>query len=887
MRSIFLLSLSIATTAPAQSAEAPATATLAPDTEARWVSFDLTPGNQIRFALTLDGKTVTAILDTGVSDTVIARQSSAAHSKRVRNDGKATAIGGAVAIGRLPTREIAFGGLTQAGGTVAVADLPALATGSATAVDMLVGRDLTADYALDVDYANHRFRLLPSGRLPFRGVTAPLKISAQRRLYESAIDVGTTRLAPIVVDTGDGSALTLSQAAWRGVASQAGGVTTAVSFGLAGPTVNQLAIVDDVRVGDNAGREIETRIEPRDGFSETIGVAGRIGSGFLQRYRVLLDPGAGRMVLAPGPEADDAPLRSTSGLLLGVEPDKLKVLHVMARRSRGGERLARRRFDLPDRQPAGGERVCQQPAGTVVGRRSGDQGLAGPVRRHLAFADAQALLLTVRRPMIGRPAEPHLAAVLILLFAIAVRIWDFGNPVIHVDEQYYLLVGDRLLHGDLPYVDIWDRKPIGLFLLFAAIRLLPGDGIGAYQIIATLFAAATAWAVWRGARTLGAASMGALGAAAAYLLLLSLLGGRGGQAPVFYNLPVNTAILLTLRLPALAQQRAIGKIVTNGIAACALAGLAIQIKYTAAVEGAFVGCTHLWFLCRAGGRVPQVIAAAIGWALVGLAPTLAAIAFYRSEGPAAFAAFWFANFTSIALRSTYPTGQLVMRLLGIVAILSPIAACAWFAVRARMRDGASGSRWRIAIGWLFAAVGGFVSIGTFFDHYALPLIAPLAMLAAATFARARCAMAATLALAVVLLIGQAIQRPDDSSGARDVARIVARNSGGGCPYVFIGDTITYRLANACLPTAYAFPNLLAYSTEQGATGIDEAAEVRRILAARPPVIVTSDRRLSIWNPGSLRAVKAALARDYRPVFATPRAGYRTIVYLRRDRVMTR
>ena len=42
------------------------------------------------------------------------------------------------------------------------------------------------------------------------------------------------------------------------------------------------------------------------------------GSGFLQDYRVLLDPGAGRMVLAPGPGAGRLPLRSTSGLLLGV-----------------------------------------------------------------------------------------------------------------------------------------------------------------------------------------------------------------------------------------------------------------------------------------------------------------------------------------------------------------------------------------------------------------------------------------------------------------------------------------------------------------------------------------------------------------------------------------
>jgi C-terminal processing protease CtpA/Prc len=56
----------------------------------------------------------------------------------------------------------------------------------------------------------------------------------------------------------------------------------------------------------------------------------------LQNYRVLLDPGAGRMVLKPGPDADAPPLRSTSGLLVGLERDRLKVLHVM----RGGPAAA-------------------------------------------------------------------------------------------------------------------------------------------------------------------------------------------------------------------------------------------------------------------------------------------------------------------------------------------------------------------------------------------------------------------------------------------------------------------------------------------------------------------------------------------------------------------
>ena len=59
---------------------------------------------------------------------------------------------------------------------------------------------------------------------------------------------------------------------------------------------------------------------------------------------------------------------------------------------------------------------------------------------------------------------------------IAARAQTFGNPVIGFDEQFYLLVGDRMIHGAIPFVDIFDRKPIGLFLIYGAIRLLGGEG---------------------------------------------------------------------------------------------------------------------------------------------------------------------------------------------------------------------------------------------------------------------------------------------------------------------------------------------------------------------------------------------------------------------------
>src|SRR3546814_16837455 len=76
--------------------------------------------------------------------------------------------------------------------------------------------------------------------------------------------------------------------------------------------------------------DVEVRVERGGGFSQEVRAAGRIGASFLQRYRVLLDPGAGRMVLAPGRTATAPPLKSTSGLLVGSEGRRLDGLPVLS-----------------------------------------------------------------------------------------------------------------------------------------------------------------------------------------------------------------------------------------------------------------------------------------------------------------------------------------------------------------------------------------------------------------------------------------------------------------------------------------------------------------------------------------------------------------------------
>ena len=70
-----------------------------------------------------------------------------------------------------------------------------------------------------------------------------------------------------------------------------------------------------------------------------------------------------------------------------------------------------------------------------------------------------------------RLTRTHWAVFVILLVAVATRSATFGNPLVDMDDQFYWLVGRSWWDGHWPIVDIWDRKPVGLFLIYGAIWL--------------------------------------------------------------------------------------------------------------------------------------------------------------------------------------------------------------------------------------------------------------------------------------------------------------------------------------------------------------------------------------------------------------------------------
>ena len=484
-------------------------------------------------------------------------------------------------------------------------------------------------------------------------------------------------------------------------------------------------------------------------------------------------------------------------------------------------------------------------------------------------------------PSDAPPDRASVRLTVLILTALAARWLTFGSPVIHVDEPFYLTVAQAMTHGALPYVDIWDRKPVGLFLLYlpAAIWGLPAS-LYVYQAMAGAAAVGTAWLIARLADRAGWPS-GALPAAMFYLLWLDLADGQGGQTPVFYNLLTAGAAMLVLRATGAEAE---GERRWRGPTAMLLIGVGMQVKYTIAFEG--IGFA-LWLLLgdwrrRRSAAGPLLYALLL--AVAALTPTLAALGAYALLGQ--LDAFVFANFLSILHRGKDAAQLQANAIADAAAILSPLgfAAAGWRTTSTVPTERHAALFLRV---WLAVAVAAFVGFGGWYNHYTLPVMLPGAACAAALFERRRRSLAwAAVPLAVLFAAGQKVllaERSHRGTAAQFDALAARVGHGPGALFVYSGPVLLYPATGRPMPTRYIFPSHLQFHREAGSIGVDQAQELNRIFDSRPAAVVLSPAiddenpalrdlvKRRLWQGGYRATPPLPLGRDQVLVFRAPAA----------------
>ncbi len=422
----------------------------------------------------------------------------------------------------------------------------------------------------------------------------------------------------------------------------------------------------------------------------------------------------------------------------------------------------------------------------------------------------------------------------LLLFSLALRIANFGDWNFEVDDQWYALVGHRLLAGDTLYTDIFDRKGPALFLTYSALAVF-GSSVVPFQIAATLCAALTAFGTAQIAARIADARSG-LAAGLVLAAMMVVHGGANGQTPVFYNpLMLVCAWAVITRIDLLSR----GEIDRRVLAGFGAAGLAIAFKMSAVFEGVYFGLFALTVMLRSHGPSPRVFLNAAMLALMGAGPMLATAAWYLLTGH--FADLWQALVLSNFERTYFSDIERLQRTkLFLTLIWLPLTLAAGSMALLWMRAEFD-AKARLVLGWVVAAVFAVLVFPAFYVHYILPALPPLCIAMAPIVRRSRAVTMVALGFAALAVWNSDQVDPASRTQSRaESARLVsylATELPNRRLLVWGSPSYLYELTGSRPPSVLAFPPHLFHMLEAGASGRDEVDETRKILANRPDAVV--------------------------------------------------
>jgi 4-amino-4-deoxy-L-arabinose transferase-like glycosyltransferase len=300
---------------------------------------------------------------------------------------------------------------------------------------------------------------------------------------------------------------------------------------------------------------------------------------------------------------------------------------------------------------------------------------------------------------------------------VVVRAVTVPRSVIDWDESLYFLMAEQWRAGHLPYTALWDNKPLGIYALFALAQTVFGDTVAAIRLAAMLAVVSSACCLVLVMRQLAPDSAWAPRLAGAlYILGASVDDGLAANTEIFMAPFTCLGFLYALRSAGAALPR------RAGIAGLIM-GVACMVKYVAI----FDACVVYAFIIATSRRSAGGFAVATTcFALGGIMPMAAAWLPYDLSGQSD--AFVAASLVSNTRRvdEVFSVSSALHALHWQLYYLAPLYAAAalliGYSVYRRDRTPAP----MLLIFWLGGSVIGVISAKSFYFHYFLQMLPPLA-----------------------------------------------------------------------------------------------------------------------------------------------------------------
>ncbi len=134
----------------------------------------------------------------------------------------------------------------------------------------------------------------------------------------------------------------------------------------------------------------------------------------------------------------------------------------------------------------------------------------------------------------------------LLLVGLAVRFPFFFRAVIDWDESTFILMGQSILDGHLPYTRLWDNKPPLAFAFFAMVIAVFGKNLVVIRVVGTLCVVMTSFLVYLTAQRVWNKRIGIIAAVLSILAASLLQSGQATMSEHVALLPLVGAMYLLI-----------------------------------------------------------------------------------------------------------------------------------------------------------------------------------------------------------------------------------------------------------------------------------------------------------------------------------------------------
>jgi len=426
---------------------------------------------------------------------------------------------------------------------------------------------------------------------------------------------------------------------------------------------------------------------------------------------------------------------------------------------------------------------------------------------------------------------------LFLILAVALRALSFGYSVIDHDESTYIVIARELLQGKIFYIDVWDTKPPGIFLIFMGILKLGGPLVPMVRLTAALVIGISAFLLFLSALRWGHKRAAAALAGFSYILMTSVHEWNfAANSEIFFNFFTVLGLWFFLARP-----RTYLPFLT-GLAF----GLGFIIKFYVLFDLFALWLFHLFTAKGRGysGSPGSLAKYSLGMALGFLLPFSVLMAYFASAG--LFPEFRFATF---GLPGNYVSPFRIQRALGFFSEFHLVYLP--FAITALLLIFRGSDRRLALLGTLWMGMVWIIVIlpGKYFHHYYFQLLPPLAFLMAAApdpairmsklFAgRARTVLPIMLALVIAwslsLQYRKYIARTDHP---REIAAYLEHRMSPQDKLYTNYATILYASLQRSPLHRYVHPTLITDKNHVKAVGINVPLVMQNVTGQRPEWLV--------------------------------------------------